>query len=268
MNTILSVLAVALTSSAVNAIEFSIDTSSAACDGSPFSTKQIEVSCGDEGAECGMGDTAIITGNFTADVDFYNVDVTLQPCLEEYCPEESAIVAGSICDWIEPVEEGQECGSAGDYVVMYELYIPGEEDNISNDVTVIIKVETGDDCGAVDEEEDAVVEVDEEEVGQEEAQVDEAVEEGQEQEDIVEEVQQENIDEDVQQENIDEDVQQDNKFDEAGDANNVEYATAGVVLALVGAAFASRKRHNDEIKDGEEKLYSEMKGSATFVQLE
>jgi hypothetical protein len=139
---------------------------------------------------------------------------------------------------------------------MYELDIPGEEDNISNDVTVIIKVETGDDCGAVDEEEDAVVEVDEEEVGQEEAQVDEAVEEGQEQEDIVEE---------VQQENIDEDVQQDNKFDEAGDANNLEYATAGVVLALVGAAFASRKRHNDEVKDGEEKLYSEMKGSATFV---
>ncbi|KAL7464185.1 hypothetical protein ACHAXS_004520 [Conticribra weissflogii] len=105
--------------------------SSSSSSSSTFTNTQITLQCNGS-SSCTFGDKAVISGTTTALSDFDNEEVTLQPCLLGWCPEEYAAGAGHVCDWIQPVDndygDGISCGAAGDYAIYYEQDLPTKEE--------------------------------------------------------------------------------------------------------------------------------------------
>mmetsp|Transcript_12112 Transcript_12112/g.23613 ORF Transcript_12112/g.23613 Transcript_12112/m.23613 type:complete len:269 (-) Transcript_12112:178-984(-) len=105
--------------------------SSSGSSSTTFTNTQITLQCNGS-STCTFGDRALVSGTTTALYDFENDEVTLQPCLMGWCPEEYAAGAGHVCDWIQPADDdddgGISCGDAGEYVIYYEQDIPTKEE--------------------------------------------------------------------------------------------------------------------------------------------
>ncbi|KAL3782351.1 hypothetical protein ACHAWO_003724 [Cyclotella atomus] len=140
-----------------SALSWSIDATSATCNGSPFSTDTISVTCNGS-PSCTLGDTALITGNITAVTSFdASAYVILQPCIlageYSYCPEKYSYSAGGICEeWLTPLDMN-DCGEATDYSVDYSVTIPNKLPEYlswlgyaSSVVTVKVVVLTEEEC--------------------------------------------------------------------------------------------------------------------------
>ena len=135
---------------ATKALKWQFDATSATCDGSPFVTPTLTITCTDPDAyyhndptsysyqkedtsKCTLGSLAEISGNVTAVTSFDSTSyVILQPCLifnedYSYCPSKYSYKGGGICDeWLSPSNnnEWMECGEAGDYTLDYSVKIP------------------------------------------------------------------------------------------------------------------------------------------------
>ncbi|KAL3796015.1 hypothetical protein HJC23_013072 [Cyclotella cryptica] len=107
-------------------LTWDFDTSGATCDGSPFASDTITVSCNGQ-SSCTLGDTAIVSGNLTAVKSFDSGSfIVLQPCISSYCPTKYSYSAGGVCEeWLTP-EDNQECGEEGGYSVDYTIEIPNK----------------------------------------------------------------------------------------------------------------------------------------------
>jgi len=148
----ITVLAAELTS--VSAINWKLSSSS--CDGSPFSSLKVAVTCNGGSSSCGLGDTATVAGTLTATDYFDNSDVTLHACVVGYCPGIAKRGGGKICDdWLTPVGDQAECGDPGKYAIGHTEEIPDENDIpsgfwwfVKSTVTVNMKVGGEEECGA------------------------------------------------------------------------------------------------------------------------
>jgi hypothetical protein len=157
-----SLLAAAAALPAASALTWSIDASSATCDGSPFTTDTVSITCNGS-PSCTLGDTAIISGNITATSSFdASAYVVLQPCIivgtdekYSYCPSKYSYSAGGICEeWLTPLDMN-DCGDATDYSVDYSVTIPNKLPDYlswlgvaSSVVTVKVVVLTEEECEA------------------------------------------------------------------------------------------------------------------------
>jgi hypothetical protein len=143
-----------------HSLTWTFDPSSATCDGSPFTTDSLVVTCNNS-PSCTLGDTAYISGNLTATSAFDSgVYVVLQPCIVtygdyHYCPEKYAYKAGGVCEeWLQ-TNDGQDCGQVGDYTVDYSIDIPNKLPEYltwlsyaSNVVTIQVKMLQERECEA------------------------------------------------------------------------------------------------------------------------
>ena len=160
---VLSVVLSAITlPSTTHAISWEFDPSTVTCDGSPFTTNYLDITCSTHGkssSHCTLGDTATITGNLTAFTTFDSTAyVILQPCIKthvkdyEYCPKKYAYSAGGVCEeWLTP--SYNECGQPDEYMVDYSVQIPNKLpkslswlSSMSHVVTVKVQMLQEDEC--------------------------------------------------------------------------------------------------------------------------
>lgn len=99
---------------------------SVSCSSANFKNNGISVTCSDD---CGAGDTVSVVGEGSAISSFEDEPVTLKVCALGFCPNELTLVDGNICDWISN-QDGNDCGTAGNYLVNRELEIPQEASQI------------------------------------------------------------------------------------------------------------------------------------------
>jgi hypothetical protein len=132
---------------------WNLDATGATCDGSPFASDAITVSCNGK-SYCTLGDTASVSGNLTAVASFDSGSfVVLQPCISGYCPTKYSYSAGGVCEeWLTPTDN-QECGEEGDYTVDYTIEIPNKLPEylswlatVSNAITVKVIVKQEAEC--------------------------------------------------------------------------------------------------------------------------
>jgi len=129
----------------VAAISFEVDT--AGCDGDPFTgTNGITFTCNDS-STCGMGDTVTMAGEVEATSAFSDSEMVVEACVMGVCPEDYRRSAGTLCNWVTPVD-GQECGEAGTYSVSGEEAIPSTDMDwlVNLSWAITVKIGVDEDC--------------------------------------------------------------------------------------------------------------------------
>ena len=132
----------------INALEWEWTSDSASCDGNPFRSVFLSVTCARgqftrrDPSQCATGDKAYANGFLEATKVFSDGQVIVTPRISGVDLIWDKRTYGHLSDWLQPSSD-QKFGEAGTYDIHYAISLPSEEDSWPGESWIVNNLITG-----------------------------------------------------------------------------------------------------------------------------